>query len=67
MTNIAVYCASSNALGPEYFASARELGLLMAALTALGAGGNPLYLGLELPVEDLLTAVEATNASRWLR
>ena len=34
----------------------------MAALTALGAGGNPLYLGLELPVEDLLTAVESSNA-----
>jgi len=39
-----------------------ELGLLMAALTALGAGANPLYLGLELPVEDLLAAVEASNA-----
>jgi DNA-binding transcriptional MerR regulator len=39
-----------------------ELGLLMAALTALGAGGNPLYLGLELPVEDLLDAAEVANA-----
>jgi len=39
-----------------------ELGLLMAALTALGAGGNPLYLGLELPVEDLLAAVEGAKA-----
>jgi DNA-binding transcriptional MerR regulator len=40
-----------------------ELGLLMAALTALGAGANPIYLGLELPVEDLLDAVERSGAS----
>ena len=40
-----------------------ELGLLMAALTALGSGANPLYLGVELPVEDLLEAVEATGAA----
>jgi methanogenic corrinoid protein MtbC1 len=40
-----------------------ELGLLMAALTALGAGANPVYLGAELPVEDLLGAVEGTGAA----
>jgi DNA-binding transcriptional MerR regulator len=40
-----------------------ELGLLMAALTALGAGANPVYLGVELPVEDLLSAVEGAGAS----
>ena len=40
-----------------------ELGLLMAALTALGAGANPVYLGVELPVEDLLSAVEGTSAA----
>ncbi len=40
-----------------------ELGLLAAALTTLGAGGNPLYLGAELPVEDLLSAVEDSDAS----
>ncbi len=40
-----------------------ELGLLMAALTALGAGANPVYLGPELPVEDLIGAVEAADAS----
>jgi methanogenic corrinoid protein MtbC1 len=40
-----------------------ELGLLMAALTALGAGANPLYLGVELPVEDLLSAVEGAGAA----
>jgi DNA-binding transcriptional MerR regulator len=40
-----------------------ELGLLMAALTALGAGANPLYLGAELPLEDLLAAVEGSGAT----
>jgi len=40
-----------------------ELGLLMAALTAVGAGANALYLGAELPVEDLLGAVEDTDAA----
>jgi hypothetical protein len=58
---------ASSILGPRIvFATPtgerHELGLLMAALTALGAGGNPLYLGLELPVEDLLAAVEGANA-----
>ena len=40
-----------------------ELGLLMAALTALGAGANPLYLGADLPVEDTVAAVRRTDAS----
>jgi DNA-binding transcriptional MerR regulator len=40
-----------------------ELGLLMAAITSLGAGANPLYLGVELPVEDLLGAVEEAGAA----
>ena len=40
-----------------------ELGLLMATLTAVAAGAKPLYLGAELPVEDLLGAVEDTGAS----
>ena len=58
---------ASSLLGPRIvFATPagerHELGLLMAALTALGAGGNPLYLGLELPVEDLLAAVEGAKA-----
>jgi len=39
-----------------------ELGLLMAALTALGAGARPLFLGIEIPVEDLLAAVEQSDA-----
>ncbi len=40
-----------------------ELGLLMAALVSMGAGANPLYLGPELPVEDLLGAVERADAA----
>jgi len=40
-----------------------ELGLQMAALTALSAGANPIYLGADLPVEDLLAAVESASAS----
>ena len=39
-----------------------ELGLQMAALTALGAGGNPIYLGAELPADELLGAVVRTDA-----
>jgi DNA-binding transcriptional MerR regulator len=59
---------ASSRLGPRIvFATPtgerHELGLLMAALTALGAGASPLYLGLELTVEDLLVAVEGTNAA----
>ena len=40
-----------------------EIGLLLAALTASAAGANPLYLGTELPAEDLLRAVEETDAA----
>ena len=39
-----------------------EFGALIAALTALGAGANSLYLGTEVPVEDLLRAAENTAA-----
>ncbi|MDJ0868371.1 MAG: MerR family transcriptional regulator [Myxococcota bacterium] len=59
---------SSSLLGPlVVFATPsgerHELGLLMAALTALGAGANPLYLGPEVPVDDLLDAVERSGAA----
>ena len=40
-----------------------DLGLQMAALAAMGAGSAPIYLGAELPVEELLLAVERTKAS----
>ena len=39
-----------------------ELGLLMAALTSLGAGADPIYLGVEVPVGDLVSAVRDTGA-----
>ena len=39
-----------------------ELGLQSAALTALGAGANPIYLGAELPVKDLVEAVADVGA-----
>ena len=38
-----------------------EFGLLIAALTALGAGANPLFLGTDIPVEDLLEAVDQSR------
>ena len=34
----------------------------MAAFTARGAGGNPLYLGADLPDGELLPAVETVQA-----
>lgn len=40
-----------------------ELGLQSAALTALGAGANTIYLGAELPVEDLVRAVADVGAA----
>jgi DNA-binding transcriptional MerR regulator/methylmalonyl-CoA mutase cobalamin-binding subunit len=39
-----------------------EIGLQMAALVALGGGAHPLYLGLELPVEDCVDAVLRSEA-----
>jgi methanogenic corrinoid protein MtbC1 len=39
-----------------------ELGLLIAALTAVGAGGRPLYLGPDLPVEEIAAAASTTGA-----
>ncbi len=40
-----------------------ELGLQMAALTAMGAGAAPIYLGADLPDAELLLAVERTKAA----
>ncbi len=39
-----------------------EIGLLIAALTALGAGANPLYLGSDLPLEEIVGAARRTAA-----
>lgn len=39
-----------------------ELGLQMAALTAMGAGADTVYVGADLPVEDLVTSTRKTDA-----
>lgn len=39
-----------------------ELGLLVSALVAMGAGANPIYLGAELPASELAQAVEIAGA-----
>ena len=59
--------AASALLGPRIvFATLsgerHELGLQMAALAAMGAGANPIYLGADLPVEDILGATERSRA-----
>jgi DNA-binding transcriptional MerR regulator len=64
----AMHPTASSALGPRViFATPEgephELGLLMAALTAIGAGANPLYLGTQLPASDLAAAVKQFDAS----
>ncbi len=40
-----------------------ELGLMIAALTAMGAGTNAIYLGPSLPVEEIVRAADVTRAS----
>jgi len=40
-----------------------EIGLLIAAHVALGAGANPVYLGAELPVEELVAAARLARAA----
>lgn len=39
-----------------------ELGLLLAAVVARGAGGRTIFLGTELPVDDLLLAARRSRA-----
>ena len=39
-----------------------EIGLQMAALTALGAGANPIYLGAELPIQEIVDSVGRAGA-----
>jgi DNA-binding transcriptional MerR regulator len=68
MLGSALQPTAASLLGPRIvFATPsgerHELGLQMAALTALGAGANPIYLGAELPVEELLEAVERAGAA----
>lgn len=68
MLGSALTPTSASRLGPTIvFATptgeCHELGLQSAALSALGAGANPIYLGTELPVEELLGAVKRTSAA----
>ena len=39
-----------------------EIGLQMAALTALGAGANPIYLGAELPIQEMVDSADQVGA-----
>lgn len=62
----ALHPTARSAIGPVVlFATPNgerhELGLLMATLTALGAGANPIYLGPDLPVEELLRAADRSQ------
>ena len=55
------------ALGPRIiFATPpgerHELGLHMAALTAMGAGAQAIYLGADMPTDELVRAIERTRA-----
>ena len=68
MLGSALQPTAASVLGPRIvFATLagerHELGLQMAALTALGAGANPIYLGAELPFEELRSAVERAGAA----
>jgi DNA-binding transcriptional MerR regulator len=68
MLGAALQPTASSLRGPRLvFATPRgephELGLLMAAVAALGAGANPLYLGAGVATEDLLDAVERSGAA----
>jgi DNA-binding transcriptional MerR regulator len=68
MLGSALQPSAASLLGPRVvFATPsgerHELGLQMAALTALSAGANPIYLGAELPVEELLGSVERARAA----
>jgi DNA-binding transcriptional MerR regulator len=68
MLGSALQPTAASLLGPRIvFATPsgerHELGLQMAALTALGAGANPLYLGAELPIEELVGSVERSGAT----
>lgn len=67
MLGIALQPTAASVRGPRIaFATPsgerHELGIQMAALTALGAGASPIYLGVELPVEEMLAAVEISHA-----
>jgi methanogenic corrinoid protein MtbC1 len=67
MLGAALTPTAASRLGPKIiFATPpgerHELGLQSAALAAMGAGANPVYLGADVPIEDLLHAVEESKA-----
>ena len=67
MFGAALQPSAANVLGPRIvFATPpgedHELGLQMAALTAMGAGAQAIYLGADLPADELTRAVERTRA-----
>jgi len=68
MLGSALQPTAASLLGPRIvFATPpgerHELGLQMAALTALSAGANPVYLGAELPVQEILDSAERVAAA----
>jgi DNA-binding transcriptional MerR regulator len=68
MLGSALTPSATSQLGPRIvFATPsgerHELGLQMAALTALGAGGHAIYLSADLPRDELLWSVDAVNAA----
>jgi DNA-binding transcriptional MerR regulator/methylmalonyl-CoA mutase cobalamin-binding subunit len=68
MLGSALQPGASSLMGPRIVLATpsgerHELGLQMVALTAMGAGAAPIYLGAELPVEELIHAVERTKAN----
>lgn len=68
MFGVALQPTAATALGPRIvFATPpgehHELGLQMAALTAMGAGAQAIYLGADLPADELTRATERTRAS----
>jgi DNA-binding transcriptional MerR regulator/methylmalonyl-CoA mutase cobalamin-binding subunit len=67
MFGAALQPTAAHALGPRIlFATPpgqrHELGLQMAALTAMGAGAQAIFLGADLPADELARAVERTRA-----
>jgi len=67
MFGAALQPTAATVLGPRIvFATPpgerHELGLQMAALTAMGAGAQSIYLGADLPIDEIARAVERTRA-----
>jgi DNA-binding transcriptional MerR regulator/methylmalonyl-CoA mutase cobalamin-binding subunit len=64
----ALQTTAASLLGPRIvFATPtgerHELGLQIAALAALGAGANPIYVGADLPVEEVVDSAKRVGAA----